>query len=393
MKKFLLFLMLSSLQFGAFSQSVTTLPDGIALGDSVKLSWYGSFSAFRFLSTGETNLGLYFNNKNNYTFSSINNSVDKTDFLSNGKLTLGTGNLFVTRRNSLVIPKNNNDTTAIIQSIGSPYAMLDFRASNNNGFNTYQGQSLGQLYGEQGSNLINTIPSTITLQARERLQLRYSDSFRMWDGTTLRVLHEGDKVKINPAPIPIVGGYYPTLANFDVGGTIRSTNLSGLGKRIVVADKDGILETRNTTEVFSYGISHILPGDEDYFYTIDFSSNLVSLQPNTTAEYLRCPLNLPNGAKIVKIEVKYRENSSTKNLYIQLLGLSNTTNIYHFYRDLLLVNNSSLMQTAIFTPNHIVDNQLASYALIFSVKENGGALTSWPSDQIAIRSVIVTVEY
>ncbi|MDP5121838.1 MAG: hypothetical protein NWQ46_09610 [Spirosomaceae bacterium] len=370
---------------------MTTLHDGIAFGDSAKLGWYSSFSSFRFLSTGETNLGLYFNNKNNYTFSSINNSVAKTDFLSNGRFTLGTGNLFASRRNSIVIPKNNNDTTAIIQSVGSPYAMLDFRANSGGFAATLSGQSLGNIYGEQGE-LIYPTPSSMNLKAAERLNIRHNHSLRVWEGNTLRIQQVGDKIGVNPF-LNFFGRYSTPIANLDVNGNIRSSILAGTGKRLVFADENGILEANTYQEVISYGINHILPGDEDYSYTIDFNTNLVSLQPSIQAEYLRCPLNLPNGAQIKNIKIHYRENSPTKNLFIQFIGHSHTSQFYQVYQDLLLVNNTSAMQIATLTPNHAVNNSLASYSLVFSVKETGGAATTWPSDQIAIRSVIVTVEY
>lgn len=388
MRKFVIFLAGFFFSIGAISQSVTTLHDGIALGDSAKLSWYGGFSAFRFLSTGETNLGLYFNNKNNYTFSSINNTVAQTDFLSNGRFTIGTGNAFASRRNSLVIPKNNNDTTAVIQSIGSPYAMLDFRASSSSATATLPGQSLGNIYGEQGDALFNT-PSSMNIKATERLNFKHNNSFRVWEGNTLRLHQVGDKIGINP--LPILGTYFPPAANLDVTGNIRSTALSGTGKRVLVANENGFIEAR-TKEVKGYGCDHFLTGDDSYNIVIVDLSNYVYMNSVSSGEYLRLPINLPNGVNITNIKIRYKDEHFTKGLKVRFIARSQIDVGRTVNSATYNVSNASFLESEI-SVNQIVNNDFFTYSLFFNVVETNGSDSTWPGQFIAIRSVTITYEY
>lgn len=373
--------------FSAFSQSVTTLHDGIAFGDSAKLGWYSSFSSFRFLSTGETNLGLYFNNKNNYTFSSINNSVAKTDFLSNGRFTLGTGSLFASRRNSIVIPKNNNDTTAIIQSVGSPYAMLDFRANSGGTGVTLRGQSLGNIYGKQGEFIFST-PSSMNLTAVERLNIEHNHSLRIWEGNTLRLQQIGDKMGINP--LPILGTYFAPSANLDVNGDIRSSVLAGTGKRPVFADENGVLEAGNSTEVVSY-ISNNIVADNSALNLITVANGRYINSSSSNASML-LPINIPNGATIKKIEVDFYDNSSNQNILISLRGdgKSSTNNFLEF----LTLGASTAVRTISESMQFTINNEVLSYYLLFrAINGINTSSTSWPGNLMAIRNIRVTYEY
>ena len=385
MKKFLLFLMLSSLHFGAFSQSVTTLPDGIALGDSVKLSWYSAFSSFRFLSTGEKNLGLYFNNKNNYTFSSITNDLKKTEFKSAENLYLSSGNLFNSYKNQLILPKNN-DTTGIIESIGKPFAMLDFRANSGNSVATLAGKSLGQVYGQQGEFLAGS-PSSFNVNATERLNLRHHHSLRIWEGSTLRLQQVGDKFGINP--LPVLNSYFEPLANLDVNGNIRSSVLAGTGKRTVLADENGVLEAGIQTEILSFP-SFSLTAESTATSLISIANGRYINSTSTNARMV-LPIQIPQGAKIVKIEMDYFDNIADKNMLVSFWGSGQSSN--NNFLEFNTLGASSAMRTILYDMQYVVDNQILSFYLTFrAINGINTSSTSWPGSTLAVKNIRIFYE-
>ena len=385
MKKFLLFLMLSSLHFGAFSQSVTTLPDGIALGDSVKLSWYSAFSSFRFLSTGEKNLGLYFNNKNNYTFSSITNDLKKTEFKSAENLYLSSGNLFNSYKNQLIMPKNN-DTTGIIESIGKPFAMLDFRANSGNSVATLAGKSLGQVYGQQGEFLAGS-PSSFNVNATERLNLRHHHSLRIWEGSTLRLQQVGDKFGINP--LPVLNSYFEPLANLDVNGNIRSSVLAGTGKRTVLADENGVLEAGIQTEILSFP-SFSLTAESTATSLISIANGRYINSTSTNARMV-LPIQIPQGAKIVKIEMDYFDNIADKNMLVSFWGSGQSSN--NNFLEFNTLGASSAMRTILYDMQYVVDNQILSFYLTFrAINGINTSSTSWPGSTLAVKNIRIFYE-
>lgn len=350
-----------------------------------QLSWYSAFSSFRFLSTGEKNLGLYFNNKNNYTFSSITNDLKKTEFKSAENLYLSSGNLFNSYKNQLILPKNN-DTTGIIESIGKPYTMLDFRANSGNSVATLAGKSLGQVYGQQGEFLAGS-PSSFNVNATERLNLRHHHSLRIWEGTTLRLQQVGDKIGINP--LTVLNSYFEPLANLDVNGNIRSSVLAGTGKRMVLADENGVLEAAIQTEILSFPSFSLTT--ESTATSLISTANGRYINSTSTNASMVLPVQIPQGAKIVKIEMDYFDNTADKNMLVSFWGSGQSSN--NNFLEFNTLGASSAMRTILYDMQYVVDNQILSFYLSFrAINGINTSSTSWPGSTLAVKNIRIFYE-
>lgn len=384
MRKIILSLLCLCSGLSSFAQSVTTLHDGIELGDSTKLSWYGLFSSARFISKGTSSFSLLFQNKNQYTFSQINNTLDYTDFNAAKLLKISSSNFFEDYRNQLILP-HNNDTTAIIESIGKPYSLLDFRANSGVGGATLAGKSLGSIYGTQGWTSL--YPSSFAINATERLELKHNHSLRIWEGNTLRLQQVGDKIGINP--LPVLNSYFEPLANLDVNGNIRSSVLAGTGKRTVLADENGVLEAGIHTEILSFP-SFSLTNTSTSTELIS-SINGRYINSTSTNAIMVLPLQIPQGAKIVKIEMDYFDNTADKNMLVSFWGSgqSSNNNFLEFYT----LGASSAMRTSIYNMQYVVDNQILSFYLTFrAINGINTSSTSWPGSALAVKNLRVFYE-
>lgn len=375
--------------FSLIAQSVTTLHDGIELGDSTKLSWYGLYSSARFMSKGTSAFSLHFQNKNLYDFSKIINTLQFTDFNASKTLKLSSSNFFEDYRNQLVI-HSNNDTTATIESIGKPYAMLDFKVDFGS---TYSGTSgsIGQLYAEQATPIVNE-PSKLTMKSKQRLDLVHNHSFRLWENNTLRFWQTGDRVAINPIA-NILGSYSNPISTLDVNGDLRSSVLAGTGKRQVFANEDGILVTRNNEEVFSYGIMQMHATSSNYNIVRNPGLNYAYLSTGTSGSSIFIPLLLPQGATLKEVIIHYKDNSTDK-LSFQIVAIRNNDSGQFPSLNISSSSNinSSAYQIMNFSLNHQINNQTNSYGIYIFSLDGSNQYSVWPGADLVVRSIIVKLE-
>ena len=185
-----------------------------------------------------------------------------------------------------------------------------------------------------------------------------------------------------------------------VNGNIRSTNLTGTGKRNVYADANGTLATSNEF-IITISPNSFQPAKNDntlgtFITGVGFGACYMSAGSFTQ---LFAGLNIPNNATITSATVYYINTDNTKKFSIQLgqNTLLDNGGDYILRGSTLVVSSSNIDIKSFVLPdinnaNSQIDNSINSFYISISVITNSGSLTSW-SNNMSIKGVKITYTY
>lgn len=281
---------------------------------------------------------------------------------------------------------SNSDTVAHFKSNNGIVNRLLFSTSGSGQLNTSHN---GQLFSFGGTSATPGTLPIFGLGSNGSLwhMSEYDQNF--YSQSNLVMWMHNSTVSINPPTTLGIPNETPK-ATFNVNGGISSSNLSGIGNRLVMADEEGILKTKDS-EIISFGPAAIIAENQE----TTFIRNGVDIYITSTfaTDELLLPINLPNGSKITQFKVYYVDNSSSKNVEVslknQVLGTNNSFATYERSSGSSPLNRNFVRDT-----NEVVDNALNTYFISFrAIDSSSNFGTSWPSSNLKINGVTITYEY
>lgn len=341
------------------------------------LAFYSGTTTFRGHIQGGVG-GLLFNVPENNGFSFWTNNSQRMAINADGKVGIGTAT-----------PKY------ILDVVGNSNSFPDTLASFKYNFNTpISSYNFSIAVGDNGSIFSSSsfFPSNsdFGLRSSNRLLMRFESAFQVNSPTQAVLRVDGNnKVTINPQLI-LGSTYVPALADLDVNTTIRSAELdfaesSDSDRRIVFADKDGILRVENSTNHYaSYNFTAVQA--QDYDDQLRKGSGFAWFNTTNIGATMYLPVNLPEGVKVTNIRMFLLDNSAS-NLSFTFNKNSHLTNTFTAVSTAQSSTNTTNIFSINSNANEIIDNQNNSYYV------NISSVGNWTSNTLQFHSLIITYQY